>query len=93
MRQRKRMKAWAMRVSEGGPERHAARVTARATAERATAERTIVARATGEKAMAGRATAPPSARARPIGLQTSRAGLLRRLAREPVVSRSVGLVR
>jgi hypothetical protein len=47
----------------------------------------------GEKAMVGRATAPPSVRARPIGLQKSRAGLLRRLAREPVVSRSVGLVR
>jgi hypothetical protein len=35
----------------------------------------------------------PPRSARPIGLQTSRAGLLSRLAREPAVSRSVGLVR
>jgi hypothetical protein len=40
----------------------------------------------------GRASAPPP-RARPISLQASRAGLLKRLAREPAVSRSVGLVR
>jgi hypothetical protein len=98
VRQRKGMKAWAKRISERDPERPAARVTARATAKRATAKRAtakraIAARATGEKAMVGTATAPPSARARPIGLQTSRAGLLRRLAREPVISRSVGLVR
>lgn len=83
MRQRKRVRARAERTIEGVSHRTAARVTARATAKRAAAER----------AGAERVTAPPAARARPIGLQTSRAGLLGRLAREPVVSRSVGLVR
>jgi hypothetical protein len=34
----------------------------------------------------------PSPRARPVSLQESRAGLWRCLARDPTVSRSVGLV-
>jgi hypothetical protein len=37
--------------------------------------------------------AAPPPRARPTALQTSRATLLRRLARTPTISRSVGLVR
>jgi hypothetical protein len=41
----------------------------------------------------GTTVIPPPPSARPIGLQTSRAGLLRRLAREPAISRLVGLVR
>jgi hypothetical protein len=39
------------------------------------------------------AMAPPPLSARPTGLESSRAGLLRRLAREPAVCRSVGLVK
>jgi hypothetical protein len=39
------------------------------------------------------AVASPPPRARPTGLQTSRATLLRRLATRPAISRSVGLVR
>jgi hypothetical protein len=39
------------------------------------------------------AVAPPPPSARPTGLESSRAGLLRRLAREPAVCRSVGLVK
>jgi hypothetical protein len=36
--------------------------------------------------------APPPLRARSVSLETSRAGLWRCLARDPTVSRSVGLV-
>jgi hypothetical protein len=39
------------------------------------------------------AVTPPPPRARPTGLQTSRATLFRRLATRPAISRSVGLVR
>jgi hypothetical protein len=39
------------------------------------------------------AVASPPPRARPTGLQTSRATLFRRLATRPAISRSVGLVR
>lgn len=39
------------------------------------------------------AIAPPPLSARPTRLETSRAGLLTILAREPTVCRSVGLVR
>jgi hypothetical protein len=39
------------------------------------------------------AVAPPPPSARPTGLEISRAGLFRCLAREPAVCRSVGLVR
>jgi hypothetical protein len=46
---------------------------------------------TDSDAPAAIAPSPPSAR--PKGLETSRAGLLTILAREPTVCRSVGLVR
>ncbi len=39
------------------------------------------------------AVVPPPPSARPPGLESSRAGLLSCLAREPTVCRSVGLVR
>jgi hypothetical protein len=47
----------------------------------------------GSEAAAVGATRAPSVRARPVGLQESRAGLLQSLAREPTVSRSVALLR
>jgi hypothetical protein len=39
------------------------------------------------------AVTPAPVRARPNGLEANRAGLMRSLAREPAVCRSVGLVR
>jgi len=42
---------------------------------------------------AGTARAAPPARARPVSLESSRADLLKCLAQDPAVSRSVGLVR
>ena len=63
---------------------------------RARAEATRVAKnvlATHWKKEAAAAVAPPPLAARPAGFESLRAGLLKCLAREPTVCRSVGLVR
>jgi hypothetical protein len=71
--------------------RHSKKIGARTGATRV-AKDEPVALATHWKTDAAAALAPPPA-ARPARLENLRAGLLRCLAREPTVCRSIGLVR
>jgi hypothetical protein len=71
--------------------RHGKQIRARSAAARA-AKDEPAALATHWKKDPAAALAPPPA-ARPARLETLRAGLLRSLAREPTICRSIGLVR
>jgi hypothetical protein len=72
--------------------RHGKQIRARTGATRV-AKDEPVALATHWKTDAAAALAPPPPAARSAGLENLRAGLLRCLARQPTVCRSIGLVR